>query len=115
MNLNLYDNIEIDKNKTWVDPAYKKLYSKEMERYAMFTVLKRYNPKDRCFDYFLALSNTGDKEHHWDCVTLTRSGIVKINLARYWHLLPFTKCAEFNVIIEEVEHDEDGIIYYLDI
>ena len=116
MNLDLYERIDINRLKTWVNCVRKKLYSKEIERYAMFTILKRYNPKENCTDYFLVLSNSGDNTHKWDCITLTKSGIVKINLANYWHLLPFAgKKGEFNVIVEKLEEDEDGIIYYLDI
>ena len=116
MNLNLYENIDIDRTKTWVNPTYKKLYSKQIKQCSMFTILKRYNPKEKCNDYFLVVSNKGDNDHRWDAVTITRSGIVKINLSNYWNLLPFfNKHSEFNVLIEKVEEDEDGIIYYLDI
>lgn len=116
MNLNIYEKVEINRTKTWVDPKYKKLYSREIENYSMFTILKRYNPKEKCTDYFLVVSKTGDNEHRWDCVTTTRSGIVKINLVNYWHLLPFQfNQKEFELIIEKVEEDETGVVYYLDI
>lgn len=116
MNLNIYEKIDIDKTKTWVNCTYKNLYSKEIRRYSMFTILKRYNPKEKCVDYFLVVSDNGDSEHKWDCITFTKSGILKINLFNYWHLLPFAnKQGEFNVIIDKVEEDEDGAIYYLDI
>ena len=116
MNLNIYETLDIDRTKTWVDPNYKKLYSKEIKHYAMFTILKRYNPKENCYEFFLVLSDKGDDEHIWDAITLTRSGIVKVNLTNYWKLLPFSnQRKEFNVVIEKVEEDDDGVIYYLDI
>ena len=80
MNLNIYEKIDIDKTKTWVNCTYKNLYSKEIKHYSMFTILKRYNPKEKCVDYFLVVSDSGDSEHKWDCITFTKSGILKINL-----------------------------------
>lgn len=116
MNLNLYETIDIDRTKTWVDATFKNFYSKEIEQYAMFTILKRYNPKEKCLDYFLVVTNKGDNKHKWDCITTTKSGIVKINLRSYWHFLPFNnKTGEFNIIIEKIDEDEEGVIYYLDI
>ena len=116
MNLNIYEKVEINRTKTWVDPKYKKLYSRELDLYPLFTILKRYNPTDKCIDYFLCLTREGDSEHKWDCVTRTKTGITKINLSSCWHLLPFKdRLTEFEIIIEEVDRDETGVVYYLDI
>ena len=116
MNLNIYETLDIDRTKSWVNPVYKKLYSKEIEQYSMFTILKRYNPKEKCTEYFLVLSNIGDNAHKWDCITATKGGIIKINLVNYWNFLPFrNKNREFSIILEKVEEDEEGAVYYLDI
>ena len=116
MNLNLYEKVDINRNKTWVDPVYKNLYSKELEDFSIFTILKRYNPKDRCTDYFLCLTNNPDINHKWDCVTKTKGGTTKIRLFNFWNLLPFqNKRKEFDIVISKVEEDEEGVIYYLDI
>lgn len=116
MNLNLYDKVEIPYDKTWIDTYYKRLYSREMPKYNAYTIMTRYNPRERCNDIFLALTNNMDNTHIWHSTMQTRSGILKINLAPYWHILNMTnKPREFEVNIEKVDEDEDGAIYYLDI
>lgn len=116
MNLNIYDKVEISYNKTWINKYYKKLYSREIPYYSAYTILTRYNPKDRCNDIFLVVTNKPDDEHLWNSVTETKSGITKINLSPYWRILNMmNKPNEFEVDIEKVDSDEDGAIYYLDI
>ena len=116
MNLNIYDKIEVSHDKTWIDKRYKKLYSKEIPRYSSYTILTRYNTRDKCNDIFLVVTNDPDDSHLWHSILQTKSGIVKINLASYWHILNMTtKPDEFEISIEKVDSDDNGAVYYLDI
>lgn len=116
MNLNNYDNVETVCGKTWIDPTYKYLYSKEIKYHSSYTILQRYNKKENCYDFFLVLSNNPDNSHLWNCVTRTKSGTIKINLNHVWHVLPIkNNINEFDVNIKEVDKDDESVIYYLDI
>lgn len=116
VNLNIYDKVEVSHNRTWIEKVYKKLYSREIPHYSAYTILRRFNPKDRCYDIFLVVTSAPDSEHLWNCITETKSGIIKINLSPYWHILNMTtKPDEFEVVIDKVDEDENTIVYYLDI
>lgn len=116
MNLNLYEDVNVDRNKTWIDPVYKKLYSKEIPYYSVYTILKRFNPTEKRNDFFLVLTNKPDDVHSWYGVTQTRNGIIKINLNTIWNSLPIKdRKSIIGINIECKDSDEDGIIYYLDI
>lgn len=116
MNLNCYDKVEIPYDKTWIDTYYKRLYSREIPKYNAYAIMTRYNPKERCNDIFLVLTNNPDDNHVWYSTMQTKTGILKINLVPYWHILNMaSKPRECEVSIEKVEEDEEGVIYYLDI
>lgn len=65
MNLNAYDNIkeELDKNKTWYSPKFRRLYSREIKFRMFYKFMKRWNETIKRDDYFLAISinNTDGK------------------------------------------------------
>ncbi len=116
MNLNIYNKVEIPYDKTWIDKYYKRLYSREIPKRNAYAIMTRYNPKQKCTDIFLVLTDKPDEAHIWHSTFQTRTGILKINLAPYWHTLHVdNQPREFEVNIEKVDEDENGAIYYLDI
>lgn len=116
VNLNIYDKVGAQCNKTWIDPTYKCLYSREIPKYTAYTILKRYNSSYRGYDYYLVLSNNPDSNHIWNTVVTTNSGILKFRLTSIWHMLPCrNKTEQFDIPISEVDKDENEVVYYLDI
>ena len=116
VNLNIYDKVGASCDKTWIDPMYQCLYSREIEKYSAYTIVRRYNKSYKGYDYYLVLSNTPDNNHVWNSVFVTNDGIIKIRLSHIWNNLPYSKKnKQFDVPISQVDKDENEVVYYLDI
>lgn len=117
MNLNAYDAVEIDvsSNSNWVNPLYKKLYSKDIEFHPYYTFLKKYNSKTKSNDYFIAMLD--DTNSHAQCRSVViKNNVINLNLAPIWFISSLCKLKERTFIsVEEVERNKDGVIYYLDV
>lgn len=114
INLNAYDSVQII-NKTWIDDKYKKLYSKVIPYKVFFTLLRRYNTKDKVYDYYLLISDKTDNAHVWD-TAINNKTYVKYNIEPYWNILPTHKLRGVTEInIELVDSDDESQLYYLDI
>jgi hypothetical protein len=116
MNLNAYDNVdESIINKTWINPRYRKLYSREIEYYPMYCLLKRYNDTNKRDEYYLCLANTTDKNHDWH-TTPKYNNSVKISLSEIWNK---SSCRTYVTItyiaIALVDSQPDGKVYRLGI
>lgn len=117
INLNAYDSVEPNfYNATWVNPYYKRLYSKEIEYKYYYSLFKRYNTNNRRYDYYLFMTN----KHRTDIVLystmLSKDKTIKINLSPIWNDTNLNNIKqESRINFEKVEEDEDGCLYYLDI
>lgn len=115
MNLNNYDKVEINYNTTWVDPMYKKLYSRELEYHPYYTFLKRYNPKIRNHDYYIALFDEIREDVVCHDIN-TKKGVMKLNLKPIWYNTSLVRLNKKIIISLTIEEKYDnGIIYYIDI
>lgn len=112
MNLNAYDKVLFE-NLNWIDPKYKRFYSKTIPKRNFFTILKRYNGQSN--DWYLLLSDVTIEGYVWEPVKVNKN-YQKYDLYRYWETMgldALTSVTEVNVKKEE-ENDE-YLIYYLDI
>lgn len=118
MNLNAYDNIKekIDKTKTWVDIRKKTLLSREIKYRPYVSLLKRYNPKLRVNEYFIALLLNPPSNRNSSRPIKDNFGRIKIRLGTIWNETNLKELDEdSNINIEFVEQEEDGEIYRLDV
>lgn len=116
MNLNAYDNVdESIVNNTWINPLYRKLYSREIKYYPHYCLLKRYNDKLAKDEYFLCLSNNIDKNHAWH--TTERNGnSVKVHLDEIWNKSSLKHINDtIYVSVDKVDDEPDLVIYCLNI
>ena len=116
MNLAAYDiiNVGIDRSKTWIDPRYKKLYSREIKnRRNFYTFSKTYNPLTD--NYVIHLILLDDNIGGTKCLPIIdKVGVIKINISRIiGDIQNFT--VPKNISINHVEHSDDGDIYELNI
>ena len=116
MNLNAYDNVdESIINKTWVNPRYRKLYSREIKYYPLYCLLKRYDNETKKDEYYVCLANYRDNEHDWHTTTKYNNS-VKISLSEIWNKLDVRNATNITYIIATlVDEESDGIVYRLGI
>lgn len=118
MNLNAYDNIKekIDKTKTWINIKKEQLLSREINPRRYYSLLKRYNSKTKCYNYFIATLDTPIKEKNYKSITKDSYGRVKICLAEIWSDTYLSQLdSDCNINVSLVESYDDGDIYLLDI
>lgn len=118
MNLNAYDNIkeEIDKTKTWIDVKTKKLLSREIKYRQYYSLLKRFNPKLKINEYFIALIDNPPENKVYRFTFRDDYGRIKLNITSIWNESGLMYYKEnVNVNIKLIESDNDGDIYLLDI
>lgn len=114
MNLNAYDNVNDSAIlKTWIDPYYKKLYSREMKFYPYYTMLKRYNDKVKRDEYYICLSAETDDGHDWRS-TEHYNNSVKVNLSEFWYNSSLKNvAAKTYIIIDKDYEDNNSVVYRL--
>lgn len=116
MNLSAYDAVENNTfTNTWINPTYKKLYSRTIEYYPYYAFLKKYNNKTKSNDFYLVMLN--DINTHVQCRSvIINNKVIKIDLSPIWFTSSLCKIKErTSISIEEIEKNKDGIIYYLDV
>ena len=118
MNLNAYDNIidKIDKTKTWIDVKKHLLLSREIKYRKYYTLSKRFNTENNCYDYFIILLDNPPQDRISFNTRLDDYGRIKIRLHELYNesdLRYFEK--DSNITIKNVEHEEDGDVYQLEI
>lgn len=116
MNLSAYDAVEnnIYAN-TWINPAYKKLYSRNIEYHPYYAFLKKYNKHTKSNDYYIVMLNNTNNKVQCRSVIINNK-VIKLDLSPIWFTSSLCKIKErTSISIEEVERNEDGVIYYLDV
>lgn len=116
MNLNAYDNVdESIINKTWINPRYRKLYSREIKYYPFYCLLKRYDATTKKDEYYICLANASDNSHDWHTTTKYNNSI-KISLVELWNKLDCRKATEnVYILVTLVDVQDDGVVYKLGI
>ena len=114
MNLAAYDVMEFNLNiSTYIRPEYKRLYSNQMEYHRYYAYLSNYDPQSKTKDYYIALmDNPADnilcRQTRQYCNTL------KFELSGLWKELNLSRLTETTKVdIEEIDVQEDGVIYKL--
>ena len=118
MNLNAYDKItdDLDKTKTWIDIKKKTLLSREIKARPYYTLLKRYNPNTNINTYFIAMLNAPDVNKKCYLTRIDNYGRIKIKLTSIWKDIYLSGCeTNCNIVVSLVESDEMGDIYNLDL
>lgn len=116
MNFSAYDAVEANiYDDSWVNPIYKKLYSRNIEYHPYYAFLKTYNKESKTNDYFIAMLD--DTSNYANCRSVViNNKLIKIDLSPIWTTSSLCKLKEKTRInIEEVERTKDGVIYYLDV
>lgn len=118
MNLNVYDNIieKLDKTKTWVDVRRKTLLSRELANRPYTCLMKRYNIKTNICSYYIAMLDNPPEDRKYKSTTRDDYGRVKVNLSQIWNETYLARLgSNCNVMLNLIEHDDDGDIYLLDV
>ena len=118
MNLSAYDNVEpiLNKQKTWVCPVHKILYSREIAKRKYALLSKRFNPKTNDTNFYLIMLDDYPIDRKVSRSYVDSFGRLKINIAAIWTETSLRRIkTKSNINIEHTEHTDDGDIYYLDI
>lgn len=114
MNLSVYDEVQphVDKTKTWIIPRSKTLSSHEIKYRRYSCLLSRYEQKQECYRWFIAMTDKRDANHNFTPVYNNPGGRVRINLAPIWKKSSLYKVEqEENIDIELVDKQSDGEVY----
>uniref|UniRef100_A0AAU8MHN7 Uncharacterized protein n=1 Tax=Geladintestivirus 4 TaxID=3233136 RepID=A0AAU8MHN7_9CAUD len=118
MNLNAYDNITetVDKNKTWFNPKYRRLYSREIEKHRNYNFYKRWNNNTNSNDYFVAFSDTL-YDSDFKVVPTDNYGRIKLIVPKevIEDSILASMTIETNVEVKLIDVQHDGKVYQLDI
>ena len=118
MNLSAYDNVEepLNKQKTWVCPKRKFLYSREIKYHKYYTFTKKYSTVTRTTDYYIVMLDTPANNRQCYNTILDDFGRVKLRIDTIWNTTSLRHIKEAsNINIEHIDSDEDGDIYYVDV
>ncbi len=111
MNLNQYDDI-IEKKDTWINPVYKKLYSRTLEYKPYYTIVRRYVKQSASYDYFLIVSDSILEGKHMKSVIQENNGLLKFDLKAYWNVLPVRESTKDVIVSTDIVEKESGMIIY---
>lgn len=118
MKLTEYDVIHtiLDKTKTWTDISRTRLVSKEIAYRRYYTLAERINTSSNSIDYFLILLDDKPTDRFYYITESDDFGRLKFKLHPIWKssILKNIK-TNINVVIDHIEHTDDGDIYRLDI
>ncbi len=118
MNLNAYDDIKVklDKTKSWVDVKKKILYTREAIYRPYVSIVKRYDTICKRYDYFIALSLNIPDNRKYSITRKDGYGRIKIRVGNIWNdsNLKYIE-HDSNISIIQVEQQEDGEVYLIDV
>jgi hypothetical protein len=112
MNLAAYDIVtRLDRKKTWIDPKYNRLYSREIKTDRnYFAFSKTYNPDASKYDINLILLDEPISGSTFKIID--KVGLLKIKLDAIKDDIPkFDRPT--NITIKHIQHENDGDIYKL--
>lgn len=118
MNLSAYDVVEekLDRNKTWILVKSKEILSREIKKRRYYAFIKKWNPNQSIFEYFLLLLDAKAPNIVCHYAHIDNFGRLKLNARSIWDVSSLWKYDKTsNIGIEHIEHTDDGDIYKLDI
>ena len=115
MNLSAYDIVKgVNRNGTWIDPKYKRLYSRELPIREYFAFSKNFNPQTNNYDFHLILSDTNPNDGSFVRV-IDKYRPLKIPLSRIWTDISIYVTETINITVTSIENTSDYDIYLLNI
>lgn len=114
MNLVAYDVLSspIDKSRTWIDFANKRIMSREFPHRKYVTFGKRYNPEESNTIHFVILLDDPPLDRPYSKLLFDGYGRSKISVKSVWSEIGFDKViCDCNVIVKHTEHTDDGDIF----
>lgn len=116
MNLAAYDTIkEINYLGHWIDPRYRRLYSRNLPYYKFYSFAKKYNPIKQVTDFYIILHNNLDTDLTIHSVIVDK-GVIKLYLKDIWDetiLKNIKDITNVDLILEDKQ--EDCSIYFIDL
>lgn len=110
MNLMAYDIIfSTNQLKTWIDKVIKSICSIELPYFKYYYIAKRYD--DKCYNYYLILTNNKVDDPEPRYTRTSYSGIRKFSIKEIWNEGNFDKVDNNTFKLELVEKQLDCIIY----
>lgn len=115
MNLSAYDIVKgINRNGTWIDPKYKRLYSRELPVREYFGFSKTFNPQTNSYDFYLILSDTNPNDGSFVRV-IDKYRPLKIPLIRIWNDISIYITEVTNITVSPIENNNDYDIYLINL
>ena len=115
MNLSAYDTVKVNKTSTYINTENKCLVTNEIPFYKYYSLAKRYNKEENCYDIYIIFSNKAEENIVWNTVYF-RSNKVKINLRHIWNNINIDANNWFvDVKLIKDDEDDDGCIYKLEL
>ena len=106
----------LDRQKTWVNPKDKKLYSRELYYKPYYYLCKRYNNKFASYDYYVIMLDNKQDGKDIKKTYVDSYGRIKIDLFTIWNKTSLVYIEDkTNINIEVKEIQPDGVVYLLDI
>lgn len=113
MNLVAYDIVKgINRNGTWIDPKYKRLYSRELPAREYFGFSKNFNPQTNRYDFYLILTDINKNDGSFVRV-IDKYRPLKIPLNRIWNDISIYISEVANVTLNPIENSDDCDIYLI--
>lgn len=118
MNLSAYDIIKgINHNGTWIDPQYKKLYSREIRIRKYYAFSKTYNPETDEYTICLILADYNPLPDDSNAFTKLNDRFkpLKVSLVKVWNdIFHKIECKQ-NINLIHIQKEDDCDVYQLDI
>ena len=117
MNLVAYDvlNSPIDKSKTWIDFANKRLMSREIAHRKYVTFGKRFDPNEGKSIYFIIILDDPPTDRTYNRLIFDGYGRAKIGVKIIWNEIGFNRLThDINIPIKHTTKSDDGDIYEID-
>ena len=114
MNLVAYDTLSspIDKTRTWIDFANKRIMSREFPHRNYVTFGKRYDPEESKTIHFIILLDDPPLDRPYNKLLFDGYGRSKIGLKSVWNEIGFDKViCDCNVTVKHIENTDDGDIF----
>ena len=117
MNLSAYDKVEEVYTGAKLNVIYKKLYTTIIKFRNFYSFLKKYDVKNKHYEFYLVLlDNTDDNLNMYSTTYDKDKYRLKFNLAPIWKDANLNRYnSNIFINIEHIEHTDDGDIYKLDI
>lgn len=99
-----YDNVthKVDKNKSWVSPKYKQIFTKEVRWDKYAEIKNRYDVNEGRYRFYLVLEPEKDSDN--SKVRVDDLGRTRISIGHVWDSLGYTnKTKDFQIRLEYTE------------